>query len=130
MGPILSQIRSKVQVCPVVEGVVVDMPEHHRDEVCTVLADDDTQDEEESSSSRRKKRRKKRRSSSISLSYSTEDCGGSPDFAVDQSNFGVDPTFEPSATLYRATNEGIKSKLYPEKDLDFSGLPFGFLRIN
>ena len=53
VGPILSQIRSKVQVCPVVEGVVVDMPENHRDEVCTTPADDDTQDEEESSSSSR-----------------------------------------------------------------------------
>lgn len=46
--------------------------------------------------------------------------------AKDTSPFGVDPSFEPSSPLYRATNEAIKFDLYDAGELHDSGVPKGF----
>ena len=89
VGPIITQNRSRVTTCPTVEGVLVDMPDDHKDEVCSI----------------------------------TNNQGM---FKEDLEPFGVDPTFEPSSTVYRATNQDIKSKLYKATELDQGGLPFGF----
>jgi hypothetical protein len=89
VGPILIQNRTRVSTCKDVEGVMIDMPETHKQAVCALT-----------------------------------DANGVP--KIDEHPFGVDPTFEPSSKLYRATNEKLKKKFYKPEELDRGGLPFGF----
>ena len=47
----------------------------------------------------------------------------------DNSPYGVDPTFIPRSSLYRATNAGFKTTMYSDSEISSStGVPFGFFK--